>query len=238
MGGLQPRVGNAALAQLLEKPDAGPAHHRPVAGVPVVQRDETDDLDAFWPPGSPEADELQEAAPIPTTSGTTINVVNTTYSVSGTLLAAANALAARSEAGSVTSQFSDISYATTAAGRVTVANITVTETVLLPTWSGYASATAAEKAEWDRFHAALSAHEARHVAIDRQHYTNIHAQLIGKTQARADEIIDEAETASTAANNEFDTQTDHGRNAGTTINPPASSPGPSPSPPAQAPANP
>jgi hypothetical protein len=233
--GLQPRIGNAATASLLA--ESGTVRRAAVdagAPPPAVQRDDGDvDLDAFWPPGGAEATELQEGAQNPTTSGTTINVVNTTYAVSGTLLEAANTLAARTEAGSVTSQFSDIYYETSDAGIVRIANITVSETINLPTWSGYASGSTAEKAEWDRFRAALAAHEDRHVAIDRQHFTNIHRLLVGKTQTRADEIINEKETAATTANDAFDTQTDHGRNAGTTINPP-----PPPAPPAQAPATP
>jgi hypothetical protein len=237
VGGLQPRIGNAATARLLAEsatvrrlPDIHAG-----ATPPAVQRDEGDvDLDTFWPPGGGgEGTELQEGAQNPTTSGTTITVVNTTYSVGGTLLEAANTLAARTEAGSATSQFSDIYYETSEAGIVRIANITVTETVNLPTWSGYASGTTAEKAEWDRFRAALAAHEDRHVAIDRQHFTNIHRLLVGRTQTRANEIITEKETAATTANDEFDTQTDHGRNAGTTINPP-----PPPSPPANPPAAP
>jgi hypothetical protein len=234
--GLQPRIGNAATASLLAESATvrRPAAVHAGAPPPAVQRDDGDvDLDAFWPPGGGAGTELQEGAENPTTSGTTINVVNTTYSVGGTLLEAANTLAARTEAGSVTSQFSDIYYETSDAGIVRIANITVSETVNLPTWSGYASGSTAEKAEWDRFRAALATHEDRHVAIDRQHFTNIHRQLVGRTQTRADEIITEKETAATTANNEFDTQTDHGRNAGTTINPP-----PPPAPPAQAPATP
>ena len=230
--GLQPRIGNAATASLLA--ESGTVRRSAVdagAPPPAIQRDDGDvDLDAFWPPGGAEATELQEGAQNPTASGTTINVVNTTYSVSGTLLEAANTLAARTEAGSVTSQFSDIYYETSDAGIVRIASITVSETINLPTWSGYASGSTEEKAEWDRFRAALAAHEDRHVAIDRQHFTNIHRLLVGKTQTRADEIITEKETAATTANDEFDTQTDHGRNAGTTINPPP--------PPAQAPATP
>jgi predicted secreted Zn-dependent protease len=234
VGSLQPRIGNAATARLVAESATvrrSPGVHADLPP-PAVQRDDGDvDLEAFWPPGGGEGTELQEGAQNPTASGTTITVVNTTYSVGGTLLQAANTLAARTEAGSVSSQFSDIYYDTSEAGIVRIANITVTETVTLPTWSGYASGTSAEKAEWDRFRVALTAHEDRHVAIDRQHFTNIHRQLVGRTRTRADEIITEKETAATTANDEFDTQTDHGRNAGTTINPP-----PPPAPPAQPPA--
>ena len=241
VGGLQPRIGNAATASLLRDPAAAartPVPGLPVAGMPVQRSDGDVDLDAFWPGEVGEASELQEGAPEATTSGTTINVVNTTYSVGGSLLDAANTMAARTEAGSVTSQFSDIAYTTTESGRVVTANITVTETVLLPVWTGYASASAAEKAEWDRFRAAIAAHEQQHVAIDRAAYTNIHAKLVGKLQTRADEIIDETETAATALNDAFDTQTDRGRNAGTTINPPTSGSTSSPTPPAPAPGGP
>ena len=238
VGGLQPRIGNAATTSLLQDPARAPSPDRAMNGAPIQRLDEDIDLDAFWPGEVGEASELQEGAPEATTSGTTINVVNTTYSVAGSLLDAANTMAARTEAGSVTSQFSDIAYTTTESGRVVTANITVTETILLPVWTGYASATAAEKAEWDRFRAALQAHEQQHVAIDRAAYTNIHAKLVGKSQTRADEIIDETETATTALNDAFDTQTDHGRNAGTTINPPTSGSTSSPTPPAPPPAGP
>jgi hypothetical protein len=239
--GLQPRIGNAATARLLQDPvraARAPSQGLAVREAPIQRLDGDLDLDAFWPGEAGEASELQEGVPEATTSGTTINVLNTTYSVGGSLLDAANAMAARTEAGSVTSQFSDIAYTTTESGRVVTANITVTETILLPVWTGYASATVAEKAEWDRFRAALQAHEQQHVAIDRAAYTNIHAKLVRKSQTRADEIIDEIETATTALNDAFDTQTDHGRNAGTTINPPTSGSTSSPTPPAPPPAGP
>ncbi len=225
MGDLQPNIGNAAATSLIRYPERAQQVSEGLAGTRApVQRAPGDvDLDAFMPGDGGEAVELQAGGQQATTSGTTINVVNTTYSVSGTLLEAANTLAARTEAGSTTSQFSDIAYTTTESGRVVTANITVTETISLPVWSGYAAASAAEKAEWDRFHAALAAHEQHHVQIDRTAYTNIHAKLVGKSQTRADEIIDQTETATTALNDAYDTQTAHGRNAGTTINPPTSS---------------
>ncbi len=208
--GLTPRIGNAATASLL----ADPAHAQrsidaSTRQVPVQLVDGDGDV---------EAEELSEEEEPATSSSTVINVVNTTYSVSGDFLSVANQLAARTEAGSVTSQFSDIAYTPTPSGRVKYANVTVTETVSLPTWADRSKGSPAEQAEWDRFLAALRAHEQQHVAIDQAAYANIHTRLVGLTEAAADARIDQIENAATATNAEFDANTDHGRNAGTTIN--------------------
>ncbi len=41
--------------------------------------------------------------------------------------------------------------------------------ITMPRWSGYDVATDSAKAEWDRFYAALEAHEMGHLEIVDQH---------------------------------------------------------------------
>lgn len=162
-----------------------------------------------------EADDTA-AKPIPTTSGTTIKVSDTTFSVAGDFASMAANLAGRTEAGSVTSQISDI-YMEPMTGKVKLANITVDETRSLPAWVDRGSPTTEQVAEWDRFRGALGSHEQQHIDIDTKFFTDLHAKAIGLTYEKANEKIDAVEAAATAANGEFDTKTDHGRNNGTKI---------------------
>jgi hypothetical protein len=50
----------------------------------------------------------------------------------------------------------------------------------LPTWTGYASASAAAKAEWDRMFAKLKAHEDRHLQNAIEEADQVAQDLIGK----------------------------------------------------------
>jgi hypothetical protein len=205
--------GNAGLAQLLHQGSAA-AVQRSGGAAP----DEADgEMRRHFGLDPGDLEELSEGDAPPASSGTKISVVDSPYSVSGTFLQVANQLAARSEAGSVTSQVSDI-HLHPVPGPVRLASISVTETVSLPTWSDRPQASAGEKAEWDRFRAALAAHEQGHVGLDRAAFTDIHKRCLGVTETIANERIDAAIEAASAANGEFDSSTDHGRSAGTSIN--------------------
>ena len=128
------------------------------------------------------------------------------FPVTGTLRQVANELEARGEAGSVTSQVTDAAYVATAAGRVRIVAITVSETLLMPVWTNRAERPAAEQREWDRFYAALLAHEREHIAIDRRVFENLHRRCLRKTIERMDELIDEAVASADEQNREFDTR--------------------------------
>lgn len=225
VGELQRWHGNAGVVRILAGETAVARRRAEAEVAPHVSAREVAPPDVPSPDDAVELEEL----PTPTTSGTTIARADTTYAVSGSFVDVANAIAVRTEAGSVTSQFSDI-YLYPDSDPITLANITVTETKMLPTWTDRATGTDAEKAEWDRFRAALDAHENGHIAIDTTRFTDIHRRVLRQTHTRADEIITEAETAATAENDAYDERTDHGRNTGTTITIPAGSRSAAPAP--------
>jgi hypothetical protein len=215
-GEVQSRQGNAGLASLLgggTRIHGLPAHVHAGSASDVLETLENDLGGGGGTEG--ETDDVT-TKPTPTASGTTITVNDTTFSVSGEFGVMAANLAARSEAGSVTSQVSDI-YLEPTKGNVQLANITVTETRSLPTWVDRGAPKPEQVAEWDRFRAAIGAHEQGHVDIDTKAFTNVHLKAIGVPQDKANERIDAVIAAADATNAEFDTKTDHGRNAGTSI---------------------
>lgn len=166
--------------------------------------------------GSEEESESDTAKPVPTASGTTIIVNDTTFKVPGSFLAMANDLGSRPEAGSVTSQVSDI-YLEPTTGPVRLANVTVTESRHLPNWVDRGEPTPPQVAEWERFRTALGVHEQTHLDIDSKFFANVHAKCIGVSNDKANGRIDATIAAADVANDEFDAKTDHGRNAGTAI---------------------
>jgi hypothetical protein len=217
-GEVQARHGNASLVSLL---GAGtrihglPAHVRAGSASDYLE-ELVDDLAGGGSDQAEGGPDDPTTKPAPTTSGTTISVSDTTFSVSGEFATMAGNIAARTEAASVTSQVSDI-YLEPVPGPVKLANITVTETRSLPTWVDRGSPTPEQVAEWDRFRAAIGVHEQGHIDIDTKTFANVHLKAIGVSEAKANERIDAVRTAADAANAEFDTNTDHGRNAGTKI---------------------
>ena len=166
--------------------------------------------------GEDEETALDTTAPTPTTSATNIVVSDTKFNVAGEFATMASNLAARTEAGSVTSQVSDI-YLEPLPGPVKLANITVTETRSMPNWVDRGTPTSEQTAEWERFFAALGDHEQTHIDLDKKAFANIHTKCIGVSETKANERIDAAIAAADVVNAEFDTKTDHGRNAGTKI---------------------
>ena len=217
-GEVQARQGNAGLASML---GAGTRIH----GLPAYVRagyasDMLEEVVDFLSGGGEFDEELGDTttAPIPTKSGTTITVSDTTFSVSGDFATMAGNLAARGEAGSVTSEISDI-YLSPIPGPIKLANVTVLETRSLPTWIDRGTPTPEQTAEWDRFRAAVAVHEQAHLDIDTKAFTNVHTKALGVKEDKANERIDAVIEAANAANDAFDSpaQTDHGRNNGTKI---------------------
>lgn len=97
--------------------------------------------------------------------------------------------------------------------------VTVTQVVLLPEWDGKAAATQNQRNEWDRFKAAIAAHENGHVAKDVKAFANAHVKVKAKkTRAEGEAEYDAIITQANTANDTYDADTDHGRPA-TNINP-------------------
>ena len=220
IGDLEERAGNEAVGRLVEaatSPRAGAAEvddEEEIGATPDVPAEEVTRLD--------EGESPVAEPPTPTRSGTDIQVVEADpLPVTGTLRQVAGELAARTEAGSVTSQVADVYYEAADENSPTrLVAITVVETRRMPAWTNRAERPEAEQREWDRFYAALLAHEQRHIDIDREVFANLHRACLRKSIARMNEIIDEAIESANVRNRDFDTTTDHGRNAGTRIAPP------------------
>lgn len=223
---LQGAVGNAAVAGLLSSP-AGHAHARRL-GPPLHHAADADMLGSepgsAAPLGTDEPARLDEpgqapALPVPTTSFTRVGPpTKSSYTVSGTLRQAAEAVGGRPEAGATVTT-PDLVSADNGT-RMTQAQVTVAQVVELPEWDGKASATQNQRAEWDRFKAAITTHEAGHVATDVTAFAGAHTKILArKTLAESNTEFDTITTQADTDNATFDTNTDHGRNAGTNINP-------------------
>jgi Bacterial protein of unknown function (DUF922) len=98
------------------------------------------------------------------------------------------------------------------------ATVTVRTKITMPRWPEYTSAPQAEKDEWDRFFAALQAHEEGHIDLVRQQLSGIDDQLAGLSSDQANSAWTAALQQLQDASDSYDTDTDHGRNQGTIIN--------------------
>jgi Bacterial protein of unknown function (DUF922) len=233
--GLHASAGNGAIARLIE--GGATVHHREGAGhvraarttptgQPVVQARTADQLpsgdDATTATGSSlpvQAAGAQSHGPSWTHIGPP---TNSTYAVSGTLRDVANSIAARTEAGSVTTTPSRDTETWTPDGgdeAIIAARVTIAQVVELPSWSDKSSATANQQAEWDRFHTAITTHEAGHVATDKTSFAGAHSKMVGKTPSDGDKALDAVAAKATTDNDAYDTSTKHGLSQGTGINP-------------------
>lgn len=222
---LQSEAGNAAVAGLVgARADARST--RRVGSTLLHSGDADVPGSEPGPAVPPETDaptplDNDAAAPAPTSSFTKVGPpTKSGYTVSGTLREAANAVAARPEAGATITAPSLNPDLRIAGGWPAHVQVTVTQAVVLPEWDGKASATQNQRNEWDRFKAAITAHENGHVAVDKTSYANAHGKIRAKkTRAEASTEFDTIATQDDTDNDTFDTTTDHGRNAGTNINP-------------------
>jgi len=227
---LQAAAGNAAVAGLLgTSPDAHASrrvgltfHHAGGADVLGAEPSAPVALGTGEPADDTTPLEDEGGAPVlppPTSSSTTVGPpTSSSYTVSGTLRQAAEAVAARPEAGqTLTSPVLNMAPA----GKWPVhVQVIVGQAVLLPEWDGKASATQNQRNEWDRFKAAITAHEVGHVSTDVKAYANAHGKIRAKpTRAEGNEEFDTISTQADTDNVAFDVRTDHGRNQGTSINP-------------------
>ena len=140
----------------------------------------------------------------------------TTYDVAGDTLAEAAAQVSDLPEAATTEWFPHFS-STTVGGRLAHVDVEVRTRVTMPHWTGYAAASSGDRQEWDRFCAALRAHEQRHLALVREHLHDVESRLIGQTPARAAARWTQVLDALDAASRAFDRATDHGRAAGTTL---------------------
>ncbi len=232
--GLHASAGNGAVARLLE---GAATRHREGPGrvsaarsgptvLPVVQRSD-DDGPAPAEEATTASDSglssLGTGAPPHGPSWTHVGPSTpSSYTVSGSLRDVANAVAARTEAGSVTATPSSDTETWTPDGgteQIIAARVTIDQVVELPTWSDKSSATAKQQAEWDRFHSAITTHEAGHVSTDKASFAGAHARMVGKAPTDGDTALDSVAAKATTDNDAYDGSTNHGLTQGTGINP-------------------
>jgi Bacterial protein of unknown function (DUF922) len=86
----------------------------------------------------------------------------------------------------------------------------------MPTWTGYAKASDAARAEWDRMSGKLGAHEDRHVAIAVEEADQLAQDLIGKDISDIAQMVTDANARMQQRQDELDdpSSTDHGAKPG------------------------
>jgi predicted secreted Zn-dependent protease len=120
-------------------------------------------------------------------------------------------LSAREEAGECTWGIGFDYDSVDRSGRAVGLRVNVEITIRMPRWTGRDGASAAEKAEWDRFYRALMEHERGHESRTRSGCVSLHRRLArtlasdlpGARQEEADKIQRTSDA--------YDVATDHGR---------------------------
>lgn len=84
----------------------------------------------------------------------------------------------------------------------------------LPTWTGYAKASKAAKAEWDQMVAKLAIHEDRHVAIAIEEAENLAKALIGHDIDDIADMVTAANGTMQSRQDDMDTDCEHGAKEG------------------------
>jgi predicted secreted Zn-dependent protease len=144
------------------------------------------------------------------------DTTQSTYDLAGQTLADVAAEIAAQDEAAKTEWFPHYDYTTTGDALAT-ATVVVPTKITMPRRPSYSSAGDADRREWDRFQAALQAHEQGHVDLVTQNLTGIDDRLVGNTVADANRIWANALNLLQAASDAYDRDTDHGRNQGTII---------------------
>jgi predicted secreted Zn-dependent protease len=140
----------------------------------------------------------------------------TTYDVAEESLADAASEVSRLPEAATTEWFPHFA-STTVGGRLAQVDVEVPTRVTMPRWIGYTNASPVDRREWDRFCAALRAHEQRHLDLVREHLREVESHLVGQTPAAAAARWTKVLDALDAASRTLDRTTDHGRAAGTIL---------------------
>ena len=165
---------------------------------------------------TPENKPINTAAPEPPQPlGTTTDAIGTTtvkepptiiydeYS-GATLTDVAAALP--KEAGSATFDIA----ASTEGEPIAKSTITVTQEVHLPKWKERDTQCAAVQKAWDDFASALKLHEDGHVSLNQSKFANAHRRYKGQPSGDTQKVTDKIKSEAQAANDEYDTKTQHG----------------------------
>jgi predicted secreted Zn-dependent protease len=85
---------------------------------------------------------------------------------------------------------------------------------ILPTWTRYANASAAVKAEWDKMFRALTAHEDRHLEIAIEEGNALAKTLVGKDIDQIARLVTAANRRMKQRQDELDHDTQNGSKDG------------------------
>jgi hypothetical protein len=102
-------------------------------------------------------------------------------------------------------------------GKITAIVVTVTIDVEMPSWTPPPSMLPKAKAEWDRWYAALLAHEAGHVKLVHDHFDGLASEILGKSPRKGRNLFNNAKAALSKASKAYDKKSGHGTKAGTII---------------------
>ena len=88
---------------------------------------------------------------------------------------------------------------------------------MMPRWKDVGKRSKNVQKEWNRFYAALLAHEQGHEKLVRAHLSKLPRSLVGKDQTQGRSDYQDALQALQDASDAYDGQDDHGRKQGTMI---------------------
>jgi predicted secreted Zn-dependent protease len=106
-------------------------------------------------------------------------------------------------------------------GNVTSVTLVFNPTIVLPQWSGYGSATKAQRASWDAMMKALEAHERKHhdIQVDRAADMKKAIENAGLLdEGDLNKIISDQKDACQDAQDTYDVRSGHGANEGVVLN--------------------
>jgi len=112
--------------------------------------------------------------------------------------------------------FPTYTYTTRGAVIATV-RVIVPTIVRMPRWRGYASASPADRREWNRFSFALDAHQRGHIDLVKEHLGTVDQRMVGTATDEARRIWRDALAAVRFTSDAYDIDTDHGRSQGTIL---------------------
>lgn len=142
--------------------------------------------------------------------------VSSFYSLTAVSLSGAAAqLSMRPEAGHVDWAL-DMKYAAPKGPIETVA-ITAAITLEMPSWTPPTTMLPKARAEWNRWYAALLAHEQGHIDLVHANFDELAQRMLGKSAAAGKKLFNAASAKLTADSKAYDKSTDHGKNNGTVM---------------------
>ncbi len=232
---VQHLLGNRAVERLVQKGSrSGEFSFRPGGGppailrqvlldraageaglAPAVQREgEEAETDVMNEP----AEELETPAAQADSGTVTIQPVNpTTYDVTGANLDEVGQALGTDEWGRCTW---NVTYTFETTGtRVTKVDVTLSLTINMPRWTGdgYANASPAARAEWQRMTTALQGHEDHHAAIARTWAPRFKQNMLGQTTAGMRSQYTSTLAAMETEESNYDSTSNHGQNEGVSL---------------------